>query len=127
MPKNILVIDDEEPIRTMVGEVLEAEGYRVVLASNAAEAEYLIQGEDFSLIVLDLVLPDTTAFELLVQLKQSRPAIPVLILTGIGYEEDILQDALEAGADGFVSKLDTVENLISEVHRLLIGHAPPGD
>jgi two-component system OmpR family response regulator len=119
MRELILVVDDEEPIQLLLSECLNRAGYKAVAAHTATDATMLLQQVPFSLVILDLVLPDTTGFEFMRQIKRQYHGVAVVILTGMDYEEDVLQAALRAGADAFVSKFVTVDLLISEIHRVL--------
>lgn len=121
--RKILVIDDEEPIRKYLESLLSEQGYAIASAASGNQALFLVEQEHFDLAVLDLIFEGEDGMELLSALKASNPKMPVVILTGIGYEEDVLQEAHRRGADGYVGKLVAVEQLLTEIHRVL-RHAP---
>jgi DNA-binding NtrC family response regulator len=99
----ILIVDDEEAIRTLVGNHLRAEGYEVVEASRSSEAlEQFVEGHPDA-VVLDYSLGDGTALELLPRFQGLRPFVPVVILTGHGSIELAVQ-CVKEGAEQFLTK-----------------------
>jgi two-component system KDP operon response regulator KdpE len=121
MKKKILVVDDEAPIRELLASYLAQHDYEVVPAANGSEARRLIEAEAPQLVILDIVLPDADGMDLLSAARQTHPALPVIMLTGIGFDEELLQEAQQRGADGYVSKLQPLDQLLREVRRVLSG------
>jgi DNA-binding NtrC family response regulator len=119
MKQHILVVDDEAPILEMLSSYLKKHGYEVFTANSAADALSLLEEKLVHLIILDVLLADTDGLELLDQIKALRPRIPVIIATGIGFEEELLQEALEKGAAAYFTKTQPLEQLLTEVHRTL--------
>ncbi|MBI4325090.1 MAG: response regulator [Chloroflexi bacterium] len=121
MKQHILVVDDEAPIRELLESYFKKRGYLVTTAANGQDALRLANEDDikFHLVILDVVLADSDGLELLAELKAAHPKLPVIIMTGIGYEEELLQEALQKGASGYVSKTLPLEQLLMEVHRTL--------
>ncbi len=78
---HILVVDDEASIRHLVKLQLELDGQTVETAADGAAALALQATQTFDLIVLDLMLPDTTGFDLIPKLRQTTPDLPILMLT----------------------------------------------
>ena len=117
--QHILVVDDEAPIRDLLESYFKKHGYAVTTAANAAAALQFSRESPLHLIILDIVLPDTDGLELLEQIKTARPHLPVIIMTGIGFDEELLQEAKQKGASGYVSKTLPLEQLLMEVHRAL--------
>jgi DNA-binding NtrC family response regulator len=68
---------------------------------------------------MDIVLPDADGMEVLSAVKQNHPNLPVVMLTGIGFDEELLQEAKERGAVGYVSKTLPLDQLLMEVRRVL--------
>jgi DNA-binding NtrC family response regulator len=119
MKKNILVVDDEEAICNLLTAYLKAKGYHVAAAGTAKEALRLVDEVPFHLVVLDVVLADADGLEVLSRLKLAHPNLQVIMLTGIGYQEELLEEARQKGASGWVSKALPIDQLISEIHRVL--------
>jgi putative two-component system response regulator len=99
----ILVIDDEAVIRFLVVEILEAVGHEVFAAESAEMALTLLEGDEFDLVVSDVVMPGLSGLELLESLRTRRASLPVVLVTGAGTYETLSQ-ALTRGAAGLVTK-----------------------
>jgi DNA-binding response OmpR family regulator len=122
--KKILVVDDELDIRNLVKMILEKNGYQVILARNGVEAlrEAIIELPD--LILLDVVMPAKSGWEVCKTLKaQDRTKhIPIIILTVLSLtlgDENSRRYAGEAGADGYVPKPFNTDELLAEVEKRL--------
>ena len=101
----ILYIEDNPENRILLMRVLNAEGYDVYFAENAAEAIDSIQQNDFSLILMDINLPDIDGYTLTSQLRKNPKAqnIPIVALTANVMKGD-RERSLEAGCDGYIQK-----------------------
>ncbi|MGI6227575.1 MAG: response regulator transcription factor [Peptococcales bacterium] len=115
--KKILVVDDEEKIVEVVKSYLEHSGYMVFSAFSGKEALELFEKENFSLVVLDLMLPDISGEEIC-QLIRKRSRVPVIMLTAKVDEEDVL-NGLGIGADDYVTKPFSPRELVARVVALL--------
>jgi DNA-binding response OmpR family regulator len=122
MADKVLLVDDEEEIRTLLGSFLESQGYQVVVASDGNEALDLVETEDPQVIILDLKLPGLNGIEVCKRLKEQEKtrSIPVIIITGFG-DNKLL--SLDVGADDFVNKpFDMTDILIRIRSALRIRH-----
>ena len=119
MKQHILVVDDEAPIRDLLSAYFKKHGYQVSTAGTAAEACRMVDEQSVNAVVLDVLLPDTDGLEALAMMKASHPKLPVIIMTGIGFDEELLQEAMQKGASGYVSKTLPLDQLLMEVHRTL--------
>ena len=99
---HLLVVDDDRRIRDLLSRYLVAEGYRVTTANNAADARAKLGSLSFDLLVLDVMMPGETGFQLAKSLRSSS-AVPILMLTAKA-EADSRITGLELGADDYVSK-----------------------
>ncbi|MDP9286566.1 MAG: response regulator, partial [Actinomycetota bacterium] len=101
----ILVIDDEEVIRMLMLEILEAAGHEVVGAETAERALSLLEESEseFELVVSDVIMPGLSGLELLGAVRARRASLPVVLVTGAG-TYDTLSQALTRGAAGLVTK-----------------------
>ncbi|HEX9615653.1 MAG TPA: response regulator [Bacteroidota bacterium] len=114
----ILVVDDEEALRTVLSAELEGEGYQVSTAADGEEALKIIGTQQFHLILLDIKMPNVDGFEVLKHVKQHQPATKVIMLTGFAD----LKNAIESkklGAEDFVSKPYDLVDLLTTVERVL--------
>jgi two-component system nitrogen regulation response regulator NtrX len=119
MKEHILIVDDEAPIRQLLQSYFKKHGYEASAASNETETMKLVDEVPLNLVVLDVLLGDHDGLDLLQTIKQSHPNLPVIIMTGIGFDEELLQEAISKGASGYISKTLPLDQLLMEVHRTL--------
>ncbi len=112
--RRVLVIEDEPGIADFVRRGLETEGFEVEAAADGAEGERLALRGDFDAIVLDLMLPGRSGFDILASMQRERPSVPVIVLTARGELEDRLA-GLEAGAVDYLVKPFSLAELIARV------------
>ena len=117
MPK-ILIVDDEPGIRFGVRDFLEAEGLEVEEADSSAAAEKGVREGHPDAVVLDHMLPDGTALELLPRIREIDPTVPVIVLTGHA-TIDLAVRAVKEGADQFLAKPVELPALLVMIRRLL--------
>lgn len=103
MKRKILLVDDEEIIRLSLGRDLAEAGYAVTAAVDGEEALARLQAEPFELVITDLLMEGMDGLELLARLKESRPEVGVMILTGYGHLDSAIE-ALRLGADDYLLK-----------------------
>ena len=99
---HLLVVDDDRRIRDLLSRYLRSEGYRVSTAETAAEARAKLDGLCFDLLILDVMMPGETGFELAASIRTSS-AVPILMLTARDATESRIK-GLEIGADDYVGK-----------------------
>ncbi|MDF1836729.1 MAG: response regulator transcription factor [Planctomycetota bacterium] len=116
--KTILVVEDDAAIRRGLTDSLEFSGYRVIACGDGLEAERVLMGADLDLVLLDVVLPGKNGFEILPDLRKSRPRLPVIMVTARGAEEDRIK-GLKGGADDYVVKPFSSSELLARVEAVL--------
>jgi adenylate cyclase len=101
----LLVVDDNEMNRDLLSRRLSARGYAVLLAKDGTEALEMIDAEPFDLVLLDVMMPGLSGFDVLkiVRGKHSRGELPIIMVTAKDQSEDIVQ-ALRLGANDYVTK-----------------------
>ncbi len=114
----ILVVDDEETLRFVLGSVLSDLGHEVSAAGSASEARSLIHGRSFSVALLDLVLPDGGGIELLDQIKSQTPDTEVIIMTSHASVQTAV-DAIRKGAYDYLQKPFELDEVSATVTRAL--------
>ncbi|MDO5054804.1 response regulator [Pasteurella oralis] len=120
---SILVIDDDVQICELLTDIFEEHGYAVVSAQTGKQALSLLQsGAHFSLIFLDLILPDVNGLVLLQSLKTMTSA-PVIMLSGLDSESDIVV-GLEMGADDYIPKPFYPRVVVARAKVVLRRHQP---
>lgn len=115
--EKILVIEDEEDIREIVSFNLEHEGYSVVSAASAEDGLKLVSGS-ISLILLDVMLPGMSGFEMASSLRKEGNSTPIIFLTARTEEEDLLT-GFSSGADDYISKPFSKAELIARIKAVL--------
>lgn len=116
--RRILVVDDEDALRTVLSGELVSEGYDVGTAADGDEAIASIQKEGFDLVLLDIKMPRMNGFEVLKFIKEKYPRTKVVMLTGFAD----LKNAIESkklGAEDFVSKPYDLVDLLTTIERVL--------
>ena len=122
--RTVLVIEDDLAIRRGLRDALRYEGFEVLEAGDAAEGERLALGarlagdSEVALVLLDLVLPRGDGMAVLSRIRAAKPALPVILLTARGGEEDRVR-GLRLGADDYVVKPFSVRELIARVESVL--------
>jgi len=124
--QNILVVDDEAPMRKLLSNNLKASGYAVRLAADGAEALKLIEEHPLDLLLLDVNLPGPNGLQVLEAVRRTAE-LPVLVVSGRAREIDKVA-ALNLGADDYLSKPFGVAELLARVKALLrrVTHGPSG-
>lgn len=119
----ILIVDDHAIVRRGIIQILEDDFVAATVLDEAAsgrEALEKVLVNDYSLVLLDISLPDMNGLDVLKKLKQEKPRIPVLFLT-MHPEEQYAFRALRAGASGYLTKQSAPDELITAVRKVLLG------
>ena len=114
----ILVIEDDSAIRRGVTDALGFSGYEVLWAAEAVTGMRKALEASYQLLLLDLVLPNGSGFEILEALRKQRPGQPVIVLSAKGEENDRVR-GLRLGADDYVVKPFSVRELLARVEAVL--------
>jgi two-component system phosphate regulon response regulator OmpR len=114
----ILVVDDDDRLRTLIERHLEQAGFYVRGVPDAKQMTRLIEREHFDLIVLDLMLPDEDGLEVCARLRREGVETPVLMLTAKGDDHDRVT-GLEVGADDYLAKPCNARELVARIRAIL--------
>ncbi len=117
-PRTILTIEDDPAIRRGIVDALAYAGYRVLQAGTVTHGRQQALNETYSLLLLDIVLPDGNGLDLLADLRESRATQPVILLTARGDESDRVR-GLKMGADDYVVKPFSVKELMARIEAVL--------
>jgi DNA-binding response OmpR family regulator len=116
--KRILVVEDDASIRRGLVDALRFAGYAVLEAANGDEGMKQALRASFDLMLLDLILPGPSGFDILDAVHADRPTLPVIILTARGEEADRVK-GLSLGADDYVVKPFSIRELLARVDAVL--------
>ncbi len=121
MTQSVLVVEDEPAIAESVAYALKRDGFATTIAASCAEAEANASHSD--LIVLDLMLPDGSGFDLIGKLRRESVLTPIIVLSSRDDEADRVA-ALETGADDYVTKPFSPREIVARVRAVLRRVAP---
>ncbi len=114
---NILVVDDDREIRTMLGDYLEKNGFSATAVGDGKETRRALEQTNYDLIVLDLMLPHESGLEICRELR-TKSEVPIIMLTALGEEVDRIV-GLEVGADDYMAKPFSPRELLGRIRAVL--------
>jgi len=115
----ILAVDDEQDALELFKDLFIKKGYDVQCVSSGLEALEIIDKIDVDAILLDIRMPVLDGIETLSKIKQKKPNIPVVMLTAYGYDDNLINKALEMGAAGYISKNLPLAQIVHTFQTLL--------
>ena len=118
--KSVLVVDDEVMNRDLIGKILGKEGFRVIEAANGKEAMELLEHEDVGLVLMDLMMPVMDGFETIDAIRKETcyNLLPLIVISALK-ETDVLERALNLGADACFVKPFDLPVMVAAVRRAL--------
>ena len=116
--EQLLIVEDDETLNQGLCKALREENRSLIPCFSLAEARRLISAEKFSLVLLDINLPDGSGLSLLEEIKRGEPALPVILLTANDTDRDIV-NGLEQGADDYITKPFSLSVLRARVNTQL--------
>lgn len=114
MAVKVLVVDDEEDYTNSLAQRLETRSFEVCTAYNGDDAITRVRGEDFDVIILDVLMPGKTGIEALREIKQLRPITEVIMLTGHATVETAIE-GMKLGAYDYLMKPTEIEDLVEKI------------
>ena len=112
----ILVIEDEEPIRKLLARIIELEGYKVMTASCCSDALQQLRKQQFDVILCDVFLPDGNGVDFILEIKKYSSDVAIILLTAHGNIQDGVQ-AIKNGAFDYITKGDDNRKIIPTINR----------
>lgn len=117
----ILIVEDEEPIRKLIYRILSSSDMMVYQASNGKQGLEMINKYKFDLIILDIMMDDISGYDVARDIRKHDLQLPIIFLSGKKEDEDIIQ-ALDIGADKFITKPFSPSLLCAQVKSLIKRH-----
>ena len=114
----ILVVEDDKKVASFVEKGLREDGYSVDVAHDGDEGSIQAHVHDYDLLILDVMLPGKTGYDILNELRRKQSSVPVLLLTARDANEDVVR-GLDAGADDYLTKPFSFEVLLARVRALV--------
>jgi DNA-binding response OmpR family regulator len=114
----ILVVEDDKKVASFVEKGLREDGYSVDVAHDGTEGSVMAHVHDYDLLILDVMLPGKTGYDILNELRREQSSVPVLLLTARDANEDVVR-GLDAGADDYLTKPFSFEVLLARVRALV--------
>jgi PAS domain S-box-containing protein len=115
----ILIVDDDRQVRELLAVYFRRAGFQPYTASNRNETFALIAKERVDVVVLDISLVGENGLDILGELKTRYVEVPVVMLTGMGFVPDLMDEARQKGADDYVSKVLPLDNLLLAIRNIL--------
>lgn len=116
--KRILVVEDDEEMRSLLKDFFEEDGFEIDSVSNGSEAFRKIAREPFDLIITDIRMPGLTGLDILPGIKKLQPKVSIIVITAFGSEE-VRSKALERGATAYLEKPILFNKLRTLVHEVV--------
>ena len=114
--KTVLIVDDEESVRYVLGAELTQLGYEPVLATGGEEAIKMLAGHHFDVVMLDARMPGMSGLDVLERVRSSHPDTPFIMLSAL-VDADVASEALKFGADDYLTKPWNVEELAARINK----------
>jgi putative nucleotidyltransferase with HDIG domain len=119
--RRVLIVDDDHLVRDALRFALEDAGYDVWAVAHGADALAVLESQAVDIVLSDIFMPGMNGFELLKQIRQRRPDVPVILVTGFGNIE-MARQALKEGATDFITKPYNVSEIPILIERNLMRH-----
>lgn len=119
MPYKVLIVDDEEAVRGLFVDLLKKEGYQTGACTTGEEALELLKKESFDVVLLDIKLPGISGLEVLKNIRDSYKDLTVVMITGFGYDEDLITKSKQFGCCGYIGKNMPVSQIITTFNQFV--------
>jgi DNA-binding NtrC family response regulator len=114
--KKILIVDDDAKIRSTIAKILNEKGFQTDTASSGKDAIEKATTEEFDIAILDLMMPEISGMDVLIELKKIKPKTKIIMITGFATIDNAVQ-AIKKGASDYITKPFKVEDLDATIKR----------
>ncbi|MDD5109157.1 MAG: response regulator [Candidatus Omnitrophica bacterium] len=115
----ILVVDDEIPVRDLFSDLFRKEDCQTVSCGSGEEALKILKNGTFDVVLLDIKLPGISGIEVLRNIREVHKKLPVVMITGFGFDEDLIAKTKEFGCSGYIGKNMPVAQIITTFKHLV--------
>lgn len=115
----ILVVDDEEAVRDLLGDLFKKEDCLTVACGSGEEALAILKKEAFDVVLLDIKLPEMSGLEVLKEIRTDYVNLPVVMITGFGFDEELISKSKQFGCCGYIGKNMPVAQIIVTFKQLV--------
>lgn len=112
MVYKILVVDDEIAVRDLFGDLFRKEDCHPITCASGEEALEMLKKDTFDAVLLDIKLPGISGLEVLKNIRDTHKNLPVIMITGFGYDEDLIAKTKQLGCAGYIGKNMPVSQII---------------
>lgn len=109
----ILVVDDEAPVRELLNDLLKKEDCLTITCENGQEALEILKQEKFDVVLLDIKLAGSSGLDVLKNIRQQHTHLPVVMITGFGFDEELITKSKQLGCCGYIGKNMPVAQIIT--------------
>ena len=122
---NFLVVDDNRLLNRFLTTYLRGKGHAASSLTDSSKVQSWLDLNACDAVILDINMPKIDGLSLISQIRENYPDLPIVMFTGLGYDEEAMQIARKAGANGYVSKGLGPTEIYSALMRVLTQHATP--
>jgi len=108
----ILIVDDEPPVRDLFVDLFKKEDCQPVAVGSGEEGLNILKKETFDVVLLDIKLPGMSGLEVLKNIRDNYKNLPVVMITGFGFDEDLIAKSKQLGCSGYIGKNMPVAQII---------------
>jgi CheY-like chemotaxis protein len=109
----ILIVDDEPPVRDLFEDLLKNEDCQSVACASGEEALDHLKKDVFDVVLLDIKLPGMSGLEVLKNIRDTHKNLPVVMITGFGFDEDLIAKSKQFGCSGYIGKNMPIVQIIA--------------
>ncbi len=115
----IIIIDDDEEMRSLLKDFFEGEGFETDSANSGAEAMRRLSENHFDLVITDIRMPGLTGLDILPRIRRLKPEVPIVVMTAHG-SDDVRRRSLERGATIYLEKPIPLSKLKTVIHEVMV-------
>ena len=119
MKKRIISVDDEPAVRNLLQDLLAFKGHRVSTASELGQPSKIVKEDLPQLIIMDTRMEDTDGFLSIEELNKLAPATPIMLLTGIVFDCEVVRNTIQKKVASYVAKPAALKTIVGEIRKLL--------